>query len=325
MGLQLFYLAVGLVLIVKGGDLFVGASVRLAELLQMPRIVIGSTLVSLATTTPELVVSIMSGSRGAPGLAVGNAVGSCICNVGLILGLTAACKHLEVHVRTLRTPLMVMIGAAVLLFVLTWDLELGRWQGWFLVVIGVGYFGYDFRSHLRSSEPAAIREARAIGNEEKEPVRWVQSRPGTLAVFALGAVLVIVGSRLLVDSAVVIATAMGIPSMVIGLTVIALGTSLPELVTAVSSVRQQVSDLSVGNIFGANIANLTLIVGTASGLSEVRLSRIDQLFNLTALIGLFGWLLWFMASDRRITATSASMSVIWAARTLYSTRCIAPS
>lgn len=301
MGLHLLYLALGLVLIIKGGDLFVGASVRIAELLRMPRIVIGSTLVSLATTTPELVVSIMSGDRGESGLAVGNAVGSCICNVGLILGLTAAFKQIDVHLRVLRTPLIAMISSGVLLFVLTSNLKISHWQGWLLVLLGLGYFIYDFKSHMRSARPESIVEARAIQQEEVEPVRWVHTGIGTFAVFALGAGLVIIGSRLLVDSAVGIALALGIPSIIIGLTVVALGTSLPELVTAISSARQQVSDLSVGNILGANIANLTLVVGTAAGISEVGMSRADQAFNLSALIGLMVLLLWFIASDRRIT------------------------
>ena len=109
----------GLVLIVKGGDTFVAAAVRIAEFLRLPPVVIGSTLVSLATTTPELVVSIMSGAKGESGLAVGNAVGSVICNIGLILGVTAAIKHVDVHPRVLRTPLFAMFAAGLVLFIMT--------------------------------------------------------------------------------------------------------------------------------------------------------------------------------------------------------------
>src|SRR5512139_1772948 len=129
MAQQILWLVVGLALLVKGGELFVSAAVRIAEWLRMPRVVIGSTLVSLATTTPELVVSVMAGSKGEPGLAVGNAAGSCICNVGLILGVTAAMRHVDVHLKELRIPLMAMFGCGALLFLMTFNLSLGRTQG----------------------------------------------------------------------------------------------------------------------------------------------------------------------------------------------------
>src|SRR5512139_2210556 len=102
MAQQILWLVVGLALLVKGGELFVSAAVRIAGFLRMPRVVIGSTLVSLATTTPELVVSLMAGGRGESGLAVGNAVGSCLCNIGLVLGITAAFRHIEINPRALR-------------------------------------------------------------------------------------------------------------------------------------------------------------------------------------------------------------------------------
>lgn len=118
------FLAVGLALIITGGDWFVGAAVRLAEYLRMPHVVIGSTLVSLATTSPELVVSLMAGTRGESGLAVGNAVGSCVCNIGLILGLTAAIKQIDVHPAALRVPLVALVLFGLLLSAMTTDLVL---------------------------------------------------------------------------------------------------------------------------------------------------------------------------------------------------------
>lgn len=120
------FLLAGLVLVIKGGELFVAASIRAAEFLRMPRVVIGSTLVSLATTTPELVVSIVAGLKGEAGLAVGNAVGSVVCNLCVIVGVTAMLKHVDVSIRALRVPLMVMIGAGVILFLMTLDLRLSR-------------------------------------------------------------------------------------------------------------------------------------------------------------------------------------------------------
>ncbi len=305
MGLQILWLVIGLALLVKGGELFVSAAVRIAEFLRMPRVVIGSTLVSLATTTPELVVSLMAGSKGESGLAVGNAVGSCICNIGLILGVAATLRQVDVHLRSLRTPLIAMFGFGALLFVMSFNLHLVRWQGAVLVAGGLVYFIFDFVHHARDTKSADVAEAREIKEAVGGPVggrfRWLQSKAGSVLQFLVGAGIVVVGSRLLVDAAVNLAGALGIPSIIVGLTVIAVGTSLPELVTAVTSSCRNVSDLAVGNVLGANIANLTFIVGTAAMLSEVNLSRATQLLNFPAMLAIFGLLLWMLVTDRQVT------------------------
>lgn len=298
---QFIWLIAGLALLVKGGELFVSAAVRIAEFLRMPRVVIGSTLVSLATTTPELMVSVMAGNQGEPGLAVGNAVGSCICNIALILGLTASFRHVDVHLRTLRTPLIAMFACGALLFLMSYDLTLSHRQGAVLILLGVAYFIYDFVHHARATKPEVIAEARQIEAAAADRFRWFRSKEGSVLQFILGAGIVVLGSRWLVHGAVNIASALGIPSMVIGLTVVAVGTSLPELVTAVMSARNNASDLAVGNVLGANIANLTLIVGTAALLSEVTMKRVTQTVNFSALLIVFGMLLWMLLTDRRLT------------------------
>lgn len=306
--LSLSMLLGGLALIVKGGEWFVAAAVKTAEFLRMPRVVIGSTLVSLATTTPELVVSIMAGLHGHSGLAVGNAVGSCICNIGLIVGVTAALKHVDVHLRALRTGLIVMFGAAVGLFLMTLSLKLGRWQGAVLLAAGAGYFVWDFVTHYRDRKPRDLAEAKAIGREHSgQGARWLEGRTGTAMQFIAGAAVVVVGSRLLVGGAVDVAGALGVPPMIIGLTVVAVGTSLPELITAVSSSRQAVSDLSVGNVIGANIANLTLIVGAAAVLHELELDRPTQLFSFPAMLIGMGLLLWVLSTERRVTRREGAL------------------
>ena len=301
MWVDVLLLAIGLWLIIKGGDLFVSASVRIAEFLNVPRVVIGTTLVSLATTSPELVVSLVAGSKGESGLAVGNAVGSCMCNMCLILGIMAVIRSIGVRPTELKIPLIAMFGFGGLLVVLTWELQLARASGVALIVMGVIYFIADFVHHKRASRPEDIAEARSIEEEVTAGNPWLESKAGTYGVFALGAVMVIIGSRLLVDSATNLATAFGVPSIIIGLTVVAVGTSLPELVTAVSSARQNVSDLAVGNILGANVANLTLIVGSAASLNVVTMDRVTQLLNFPALLlGMF-LVLWMLCSERRIS------------------------
>jgi cation:H+ antiporter len=273
----------------------------------MPRVVIGSTLVSLATTTPEMVVSILSGLKGESGLAVGNAVGSCICNIGLILGIMAVAKNIEIHFRSLLVPLAFMTACGLLLFGLTLDLTLDRTQGLFLLALGAGYFGWDFWRNLKHAPKVVAREAAALEEELAGQSKWLRTKAGTAAVFLLGAVLVTIGSKLLVDGAVGIAEALKIPSLIIGLTVVAVGTSLPELITAISSSRQNVSDLAVGNVLGANVANLTFIVGSAAGLHDVTITRSSQLFNFPAMLLFFGLLIWMMRTDHRITRREGAM------------------
>lgn len=301
MALQILWLVVGLGLLVKGGELFVSAAVRIAEFLRMPRVVIGSTLVSLATTTPELVVSLMAGGKGESGLAMGNAIGSCICNIGLILGITATLGQINVHPRALRTPLMAMFGFGLLLFLMSLDLSLSRWQGGVLILGGLAYFTYDFVHHARDTKPADVAEAREIEQAASGRFLRFQSKVGSGLQFLFGAGIVVIGSRLLVDAAVNLAGALGIPSIIIGLTVIAVGTSLPELVTAVMSSRTNASDLAVGNVLGANIANLTFVVGAAAMLSDVTMTRTTQLLNFSAILVVFGLLIGMLLSGRKVS------------------------
>jgi cation:H+ antiporter len=281
--LDIILLAVGLVGIVRGGEWFVASSVRLAELLRMPRVVIGSTLVSLATTTPEMTVSVFAGLTGQPGIAVGNAVGSSVCNLLMILGAMALVKQLELHLALFRIPFLVMFGTGILLLVLTADLRLDRWQGLCLTLLGVTFFVGDFFRHRRETAWVAV-EAVELETEFVERHRWLRTSQGTSALFVLGAILVVGGSRLVVDAGVRVAEGLGVPPMVLGLSLLAVGTSLPELVTAISSARQDVSDLAIGNLLGANIANLTLIIGSASAIHSVEMNRVTQQYNFPALL-----------------------------------------
>ncbi|HWP56801.1 MAG TPA: calcium/sodium antiporter [Candidatus Acidoferrales bacterium] len=301
MGFEILFLLLGLGLIIKGGDLFVSASVRIAEFLRLPRVVIGSTLVSLATTSPELVVSVVAGLKGESGVALGNAVGSAVCNIGLVLATMATLKGIAVHPAELRTALTTMVALGLVLFLVTFDLRLSRVEGVILLLFGIGYFVYDFFLRERDVDPQDIAEAVAIETAVVAGRGWLRTRRGTTVQFCFGAAMVVWGSRWLVDSAVAVATALGVSPIIIGLTIIAVGTSLPELVTAVSSARQNVSDLAVGNVLGANIANLSLIVGTAAAIDEIRMSRTTQLFNFPALLILMGGVAFLVLRKKAIS------------------------
>jgi cation:H+ antiporter len=253
----------------------------------------------------------MSGLSGEPGLAVGNAIGSAICNVGLILGITAAMKTVDVQWRSIRTSLFAMCGLGVLLFAMTFDLRLSRAEGLFLLIAGAAYFVWDFWHHWKDRSPAHVAEATVI---EAETARtrwsWLQTKPGSIVQFVVGSLIVIAGSRLLVDGAVGSAERLGIPTLIIGLTVVAIGTSLPELVTAITSSRTSVADLAVGNVLGANIANLSIIVGAAAVIQDVSLTPMEQRFNFPAMLLLFAFTVWIVRSGHRVTSREGAALLV---------------
>jgi cation:H+ antiporter len=274
----LFFVA-GFALIVKGGDYFVGASVAIAEHAGIPRIVIGSTIVSVATTSPEFIVSATASLTGRPGIAIGNAVGSAIVNIGLILGLTCIVRPIPVKREEFHFPSLSLLAAAVLLTVLTVGLTLSRASGFLLLVLGLLYLFFDYFRHRRRA-PNRSSEATSSGLHDPR----MRTLRRAVFFFLLGLAMVGGGSRLMIGSAVKIAEFLGVRPIFIGLTLVAFGTSLPELVTAIASVRKRVADLSLGNIVGAGLLNCTVVTGTAAAIAPLSMSRVTQLYNLPALV-----------------------------------------
>ena len=277
-------IVLGLGLVAKGGDLFVDSSIYIGQALRIPRFVIGGTLVSLATTTPELVVSALASSVGDAGMAFGNAVGSCICNVGLIVGTVSLLTPVEVEKRDFVRRAAWMVSAAVLVVVFTWDRTLSRPLAAVLLALAVAYLAWDY---------LGIRRRRVETADGPDPETSGLAR--AIGLFALGGVLIVVGSQLLVDSGQSLAAAFGVPSGVIGLSVLAVGTSLPELVTGVSAARKGVPDLSLGNIVGANVLNLYLILGLSGAINPLTLDVFTQEYS-------YGWLGVFFAAVFGLTA-----------------------
>ena len=271
-------ITIGLGLVAKGGDLFVDSSIHIGRVLRIPRFVIGGTLVSLATTTPELVVSAMASSIGDSGIALGNAVGSCICNIGLIVGTVALLTPVEVDSRDFARRSAWMVSAAVLVVIFTWDRTLGRPLATVLLTMSFAYLAWDYFGIRRQRRLAADLEDPDASGLKKE-----------IGLFVLGAALIVIGSRLLVVSGQALASALGVPSIIIGLSVVAIGTSLPELVTGVSAARKGVPDLSLGNILGANVLNLSLIVGLSGIINPLTLDLPTQIYS-------YGWLTVFFVA-----------------------------
>ncbi len=240
----------GLIVMIKCGDLFVDASVWIAKKTGMPRMLIGATVVSLATTQPELFVSVIAVSRGAIDLSIGNAIGSVICNTGLILAIALVVRPQRVEFGMFFAKAGAMVIALVLLFILCIDSSLSAIESIPLYILLLVYIAYNIRQAKNSAARTfEVAEGKASVNILK---------------FIAGAGGIIVGARLLVDSAIKIAGAIGISDGMIGVTVVALGTSLPELVTTLTSIKKKETSIGVGNIIGANILNMAMVLPTCA-------------------------------------------------------------
>ncbi len=266
------WFALGLVLLIKGGDWFVDGAVGIAERFHVPEILIGATVVSIGTTLPEVMVSATSAVGGHGEIAYGNAIGSVICNTALIAALTAAIRPGKVEKDSLRIPVLFFFGAAIFYAGVAYLTGyFSRAVGAALLLIFAVYMVITVRKALHSpayalsESPAPETPAKAEEPEKEMPL------PKSILLLVIGAALIAWGANLLVDNGTLIATAMGVPETVIALTFVALGTSLPELVTAITSLVHGHSALSLGNVIGANLFNLVLVSGLATFLSPFAL------------------------------------------------------
>ena len=249
----------GLLALVAGAELLVRTASRLATSLGVSPIVVGLTVVSIGTSMPELAIGIDAARQGSSGLAVGNIVGTNLVNILLILGLSALIAPIVLERRTLRFDLPAMTLAAVALYVLAFDGTLGRWDGVLLCVGAVAYTWGVLRAGRRDSVAAddgvPPESGPSPGGTGGRP--WVLDAVGLLA----GIVVIVVGAELLVEGAVDAASSLGVSDAVIGLTVIAIGTSAPELVTTIVSTVRGDRDIALGNLLGSSVYNIALVLG----------------------------------------------------------------
>lgn len=242
--------SLGIVLILKGGDHFVDASSFLAEATGIPKIIIGATVVSIATTMPEVLVSVIATVQGSYDMAIGNSVGSVACNIGLIMGLSLFLMPSPVSRKELFSKGGLMIVATLFLGAFCLNGRLSKFEGLALVLILVLFAGSNI--HAVSKE----RGRKTIKSHLYPRDMFVN-----FLKFFLGALAILIGAHMLVKNGTVLARFMGVPESIIGLTLVAVGTSLPELVTTLTAIKKKESALSVGNILGANIIDITLILG----------------------------------------------------------------
>jgi cation:H+ antiporter len=298
--LNVLLVTAGLVMLYFGSEWLVRGSVTIARKIHVSQLVIGLTIVAFGTSTPELVVSINAALTGQADISLGNVVGSNIVNIGLILGLSAIIFPIVVRIRTIRKEVPIMIAAAVALILLSlFDNRITQIEGVFLVLAIIAFTYFSYKQSTKEEKSTGDRRPSEGPTPETGntiPIEYitsvVQASPSPLkdsgkktkqdgpkegfagigksaTLIAIGLVLLYFGASFTVDNAVAIATSIGISERVVGLTIVAIGTSLPELITSVVAARKKHSDLSIGNVIGSNIFNALAIVGISATIGGI--------------------------------------------------------
>lgn len=258
--LNIIFLALGFFLLAKGADVFVDGSSSIAKRFKIPQIVIGLTVVAMGTSMPEAAVSIKAAISGNADISIGNVVGSNILNILIILGLSALIFPLSIKKSTQRIDIPIVIGASALLFVLGLTGVIARWGGLIFLVAFVGYLAFLFMSSKNNPDTDS--------DEIKDMPVWK-----SIIFIILGIGMIIFGSECAVTTASTLARLAGLNDAFIGLTVVALGTSLPELFTSVAAAMKKNSDIAIGNIIGSNIFNILFILGITSLITPINFAQ----------------------------------------------------
>ena len=267
---SLLLFAVGVILLIKGGDWFVDSAVGIAKRFRVPEIIIGATVVSIGTTLPEVMVSVTAAVNNNSAVAYGNAIGSIICNTALIAALTIAIRPAPVNKKTIATPVLFFFGAAAIYLVAAYIFgRFDRWLGIVMLLVFGAYMSMTIYKGFKNP----------VQQETEEDDASSGSLVKDLVVLVISAALIAVGADMLEGSSVSLATMAGIPTEVVGVTVVALCTSLPELVTAVTALMKGHGALSLGNIIGANIFNLVLVSGAAVTISPFAIPEGSKLLG----------------------------------------------
>lgn len=264
---------IGLVLLIKGGDWFVDGATGVAKRFRLPDIIVGATVVSIGTTLPEVMVSTTGALMGQGAMAYGNAIGSIICNTALIAAISVTCNPGSVNTKTMKMPVIFFFVSAAVYCLAAYGLgEFPRWIGFIMLAIFVLYIVLNVRHGMQHPD-----EVEAEEEETKQRVFWLE-----LVLLVAGAAVIAVGADLLVDNGTALAQELGVPETVIALTFVALGTSLPELITTLTSLRKGHASLGIGNVIGANVFNLVLVSGVSVSLAPFEVPTGKMLFGQNA-------------------------------------------
>lgn len=273
--LQVLLLVVGFAMLIKGADWFVEGASKIADKFGIPQLVIGLTIVAMGTSAPEAAVSITSAVKGSAGITIGNVVGSNIMNVLVILGITAVIRAIAVQKSTIRYEIPFTIGITVVLAILgLMDNRISRLDGVILWALFIVYLLYLLRMAKKGQD--VIEDVPEL-SEKDTPLRMI-------LMVLIGAVLIVWGADITVDAATELAKIFGMDDRLIGLTIVALGTSLPELVTSVTAAIKGKADIAVGNIVGSNIFNILFVVGTTALITPVTYSASFMVDSIVAVV-----------------------------------------
>jgi len=263
MALNTLFCIFGFAMLYYGAEWLVKGSSSLAKSLGVTPVVIGLTVVAFGTSAPELVVSVVSSIQGKSMIAVGNVVGSNICNIALVLGVSAVFQPITCHASVVKRDIPIMIGISLYLLVLSLNSTIGRFEGATLFGGIILYTFFNYYNARKQSANGANEEA-VMSQLGLEEVGFTTSRGKQLLFIGVGICGVVLGAQLVVDSAVKIMTVLGVSEKFIGLTIVAFGTSLPELATSVVAAVKKEMDISIGNLVGSNVFNILSVLGAAS-------------------------------------------------------------
>jgi len=263
----------GLIILCVGGYAIVSGGVSLAKKLRISSMIIGLTVVAYGTSTPELAASLLAAFNSHTELILGNIVGSNVSNVGMVIGISAIFTPLLISKITVSRWIPIMIGVSLLVVAMSYDGEISQIDGVLLIVALIGFTAYTIRTIKRQK----IQENEIIENEALEGEYFlskykIETYPQSFGLIAAGVILLFLGGHLTVDGAVNIAESLGLSQLVIGIVIVAIGTSLPELITSIIAIAKKQTDIGVGNIVGSNIYNILLILGVSSTIIGIPVS-----------------------------------------------------
>ncbi len=267
MTLVIILFFVGFFLITKGADIFIDCTVKIGRKTGISELILGATIVSFATTLPELTVSVFASIDNYTTMSLGNAVGSILCNTGLILGLVVIISPFKVDKNMFSSKSIILLISVLTLMVLGANGSISRGDGFILIVLLIVFMYSNIKSVSGKNRINSPNNMQSNSCDNIKSSKHENLKVGVL--FVLGLIMMVVGSKLLVDNGVKIANSIGVPQGIISLTVIALGTSLPELVSSLTAIKKKHHGISVGNILGANILNIVSVIGISSLINDL--------------------------------------------------------
>ena len=294
--LAILFLVIGFVFLVKGADIFVEGSSSIAKKFKVPSIIIGLTIVAMGTSLPEAAVSVTASIANKNALAVSNVIGSNIFNLMMVIGVCAIMTPVAVNKATLKRDFPFSVICAILLLVLglIGPMSLGHADGVIFLILFAGFIGLMICSALK-----AIKEGNAVASEEIEAAEEIKIMPvwKSLLFIVIGAVGIVIGGDVVVDSASNIAAKFGMSQTLIGLTIVAVGTSLPELVTSIVAARKNEVDMALGNAIGSNVFNILFVLGVAGAISPMAFLT-ENVIDIVILL-VFSLIVWLFAWTKK--------------------------